>query len=154
MKGQILHLDDTTGEGVITGADGNRYAFAAPDLRGSGQVARAGVAVDFVTEGSRAREVYPDPAAPRPLLGQVGDKNKLVAGVLAILLGSFGLHKFYLGYNGAGLVMLLCSLLGWMLFFIPNGIVGLIALIEGLIYITRSDEEFHQRYEVERRAWF
>ena len=154
MKGQILHLDEATGEGVITGADGRRYAFSAPDLRGSGQVARAGVGVDFEVAGDRAREIYPDPAVPRPVLGQVGDKNKIVAGVLAILLGSLGVHKFYLGYTGAGVVMLACSLLGWMLFFIPNGIVGMIALIEGLIYVTRSDEEFHQRYEIGRRTWF
>lgn len=154
MKGQILHIDEATGEGVITGTDGLRYAFAAPDLRGNGQVARPGVGVDFEVAGGRAREIYPDPAAPRPLLGQVGDKNKIVAGVLAILLGSLGVHKFYLGYTGAGVVMLACSLLGWMLFFIPNGIVGMIALIEGLIYVTRSDEEFHQRYEIGRRTWF
>ena len=154
MKGQILHIDQNTGEGVITGADGRRYAFAAHDLRGSGQVAHAGVGVDFEAAGNFAREVYPDPTAPRAVLGAFGDKNRLVAGVLAIFLGSFGIHKFYLGYNGAGLVMLACSLLGWILFFIPNGIIGLIALIEGVIYLTRSDAEFHERYEVERRAWF
>lgn len=154
MKGRILHLDQTTGEGVISGADGRRYAFAAPDLRGDGQVARAGVAVDFEVAGERAREVYPDPDAPRPALAQFGDKNRMVAALLALFLGGIGLHKFYLGYNGAGLVMLACSLLGWILFFIPTAIVGLIALIEAVIYLTRSDEEFHRRYEVERRPWF
>lgn len=154
MKGQILHIDEGTGEGVITGADGRRYAFAAPDLRGNGQVARPGVGVDFEVEGSRAREVYPDPGAPRPALAQLGEKNRIVAGLLAIFLGGFGVHKFYLGYNGAGMVMLACTLLGWILFFVPTGIVGMIALIEAVIYLTRSDEEFHQRYEIGRRPWF
>ena len=154
MKGQILHIDEGTGEGVITGADGRRYAFAAHDLRGSGQLARAGVRVDFETAGNAAREVYPDPGAPRPALGLAGDKNRIVAGVLALLLGSLGVHKFYLGSNRAGLIMLACSLFGWILLFVPNGIVWLIALIEGVIYLTRSDAEFHERYEVQRRAWF
>lgn len=154
MKGQILHLDQGTGEGVITGADGRRYAFSAPDLRGSGQVARPGVAVDFEAEGGRAREVYPDPDAPRPALAQFGDKNRIVAALLAFFLGGLGIHKFYLGYNGAGMVMLLCSMLGWVLFFVPTGIIGLIALIEAVIYLTRSDAEFHERYEIGRRPWF
>lgn len=156
MKGQILHLDQASGEGIITGADGRRYAFSAPDLRGSGEVARPGVAVDFEVEGdrARAREVYPDPGAPRPALVQFGDKNRIVAALLAFFLGGLGFHKFYLGYNTAGMVMLACSLLGWVLFFIPTGIVGLVALIEAVIYLTRSDEEFHRRYELERRPWF
>lgn len=154
MKGQILHLDQTTGEGVISGADGRRYAFSAADLRGEGQVARPGVAVDFEVAGGRAREVYPDPGAPRPALAQFGQKNRIVAALLAFFLGGFGFHKFYLGYNGAGLVMLACALLGWILFLIPTGIVWLIALIEAVIYLTRSDEAFHLRYEVERHPWF
>lgn len=154
MKGQILHLDQATGEGVITGADGRRYAFAAHDLRGNGEVARPGIAVDFEVEGARAREVYPDPGAPRPALAQFGDKNRIVAALLAFFLGGFGFHKFYLGYNGAGLVMLACALLGWILLFVPTGIVWLIALIEAVIYLTRSDDEFHERYEIGRRPWF
>ena len=54
MKGQILHLDEATGEGVIRGKDGRRYAVAAVDLRGAGEVAHAGVAVDFEPAGDRA----------------------------------------------------------------------------------------------------
>ena len=86
MKGQILHLDEDTGEGVITATDGRRYGFSAPDLRGSGQVARAGVGVDFEVTGDRAREIYPDPAAPRPALARIGEKNRMVAGWMIAII--------------------------------------------------------------------
>jgi len=39
-----------------------------------------------------------------------GAEKKMVAGILGILLGSFGIHKFYLGMQKEGLIMLLVSL--------------------------------------------
>ena len=152
MKGQILHIDAQSGDGVITGADGRRYAFREADLLGSGQIARAGVWVDFQTRGDKAVEVYPDPNSPVPVT--YGEKNKFVAGLLALFLGSFGVHKFYLGFNRAGLIMLGCTLLGWVVFFLPTMIVGVIAFIEAIIYMTRSDEQFHDTYEIRRKEWF
>ena len=52
------------------------------------------------------------PAAP-------GAKSKTTAGVLGILLGSLGIHNFYLGFNGKGTAQLLITLLsfgmlGWV----------------------------------------
>ena len=152
MKGQILHIDAQSGDGVITGADGRRYAFREADLLGNGQVARAGVWVDFQTRGDAAVEIYPDPASPIPAV--YGEKNKFVAGLLALFIGTFGVHKFYLGYNRAGLIMLGCTLLGWILFFLPTMIVGVIAFVEAIIYMTRTDEQFHDTYEVGRKEWF
>jgi TM2 domain-containing membrane protein YozV len=64
-------------------------------------------------------------------------KNKVAAGVLGILLGSFGAHKFYLGKIGQGILYLIFS---W------TGIPGIIGLIEGIIYLTKSDEEFARQY--------
>lgn len=153
MKGQILHIDPQTGDGVITAADGRRYVFAESDLLGTGQIARAGVLVDFQPRGDAATQIYPDPGAPQ-LAVQAGDRNKLVAGLLAIFLGSFGIHKFYLGYNRAGAIMIACTMLGWVLAFVPTMLVGLVALIEGVIYMTRSDAQFHETYEIGRREWF
>lgn len=153
MKGQILHIDDSTGAGVISGADGRRYDFGASDLYGNGQVAVAGVAVDFDIQQDRAVRIFPDPGMPvqaRP----AGEKNKMVAGLLALFLGALGIHKFYIGANGAGLVMLACSLLGWILLFIPNLIIGLIAFIEAIIYMTRTDEQFYRSYELGKKSWF
>lgn len=152
MKGQILHIDPRTGEGVVTGADGRRYGFAAADLLGSGQIARPGVAVDFQPRGERASEIYPDPGGPQP--ARHYGKSRMVAGLLALFFGSVGAHKFYLGYNRAGLIMLAVTALGWLLFFIPSGVVWLIAFVEGVIYLTRSDEQFHDTYELGERDWF
>ncbi|MCF2706209.1 NINE protein [Arcanobacterium haemolyticum] len=98
------------------------------------------------------------PAAPpyQQIPGQygyapTGEKSKVVAGVLAILLGSIGVHKFYLGYHVAGVIMLLATIL--TLGF--GGIVtGPIALIEGIIYLTKTDPEFEQIYVRGNKAWF
>lgn len=72
--------------------------------------------------------------------------KKIVAGILGILLGCWGIHKFYLGYTTAGIIML-------VLFFVC-GISGLIGLIEGILYLTKSDEEFYRTYIADQRPWF
>ena len=77
--------------------------------------------------------------------------NKIPAGICGILLGSFGVHKFILGYTGAGLVMLLVTLLTC---FIASPVMHLIAMIEGIIYLTKSDEEFVRTYVDGRKEWF
>jgi len=64
-------------------------------------------------------------------------KSKVVAGVLAILLGGLGIHKFYLGKLGQGVLYLLFS---W------TGIPSIIGLIEGILYLFKSDEEFNRQY--------
>lgn len=66
-----------------------------------------------------------------------GSKNKVVAALLAFFLGGIGVHKFYLGQMGMGVAYLL---LCW------TGIPALIALIEGILYLTKSDDEFAQLY--------
>ena len=65
-------------------------------------------------------------------------QKKLVAGILGILLGGLGIHKFYLGYTTAGIIQLVLS------FFC--GIGGIIGLIEGIIYLVKSDDEFESVY--------
>lgn len=77
--------------------------------------------------------------------------NKIPAGICGILLGGFGVHKFILGYTGAGLVMLLVSLLSC---FILAPVMHLIGLIEGIIYLCKSDEEFVRVYVDGRKEWF
>jgi TM2 domain-containing membrane protein YozV len=77
--------------------------------------------------------------------------KRVVAGILGILLGPLGIHKFILGYTTEGIVMLLitvitCGIGGW--------IIGIIGLIEGIIYLTKSDEEFIQMYQVQKKGWF
>ena len=63
-------------------------------------------------------------------------KNKVAAGVLALLLGGIGIHKFYTGAWGWGLVyIVLC----W------TAVPALLALVEGIRYLTLSDIDFQQK---------
>jgi TM2 domain-containing membrane protein YozV len=80
-----------------------------------------------------------------------GADKKVVAGVLAILLGALGIHKFYLGYQKAGIIMLLVSVLTCGF---AGAIMGIIGLVEGIIYLTKSDEEFVATYVNGKKEWF
>ena len=64
-------------------------------------------------------------------------KNKVVAGLFALFLGGIGIHKFYLGRIGMGIIYLLFS---WTL--IPL----IIAFFEGIILIAMSDDRFEAKY--------
>ena len=77
--------------------------------------------------------------------------NKIGAGVCGILLGGLGIHKFILGYTGAGLIMLLVSVLTC---FALAPIIHLIGLIEGIIYLCKTDDDFVRTYVDGRREWF
>jgi TM2 domain-containing membrane protein YozV len=74
------------------------------------------------------------------------ENKKVVSGVLAILLGGLGIHKFLLGYTKEGVIQLILGL--------ACGIGAVIGLIEGIIYLTKSDEEFYNTYQVGRKGWF
>ncbi len=76
-----------------------------------------------------------------------GENKKVLAGVLGILFGSLGIHKFVLGYNKEGFIQILIS-------FLTCGAAGIIGFIEGIIYLTKSDEEFYLTYQVGKRPWF
>jgi TM2 domain-containing membrane protein YozV len=76
------------------------------------------------------------------------DNKKLAAGLLAILLGPLAIHKFLLGYTTEGIIWLVISL------FTCGIVTGVLGLIEGIIYLTKSDEEFYQTYQVGRKPWF
>jgi len=77
--------------------------------------------------------------------------RKIIAGVLGILLGSFGVHKFVLGYTTEGLIMLAITLFTCGL---GASVIGVIGLIEGIIYLTKTDAEFEATYVHNKRAWF
>lgn len=80
-----------------------------------------------------------------------GAESKIAAGILGILLGALGIHKFILGYTTEGIIMLLVSVLTCG---IASPIMGLIGLIEGIIYLVKPDEEFVQTYVVNKKGWF
>lgn len=77
--------------------------------------------------------------------------KKIVAGICGILLGAFGVHKFILGYTTAGVIMLLVTLLT---FGFGGLIMSIIGLIEGIMYLIKSDEEFYTTYMVGKKPWF
>lgn len=83
-----------------------------------------------------------------------GEKNKLVAGLLAILLGSLGIHKFYLGYTTAGIIMLVVTLVGSLVFGLGPLVMWVIGVIEGILYLTKSDQDFYNVYVANQKAWF
>jgi TM2 domain-containing membrane protein YozV len=80
-----------------------------------------------------------------------GADKKVIAGVLAILLGSLGIHKFYLGYTKAGIIMLAISVVTCGF---GATVVWIIALIEGITYLTKSDQEFVDTYVTGKKEWF
>ncbi len=83
------------------------------------------------------------------------DNKKILAGVLAIVLGAFGIHKFILGYNKEGIIMLAVTLiLGTLTCGVGAGLPGIVGLIEGIIYLTKSDAEFYATYQLGRKPWF
>lgn len=79
------------------------------------------------------------------------DSKRVVAGVLGIIFGALGIHKFVLGYTKQGLIMLILSVIS---LGILAGLMGLIGLIEGIIYLTKSDEEFVDIYQNNEKGWF
>lgn len=94
---------------------------------------------------------YMPPPPPAAAPAGSSDKNKVVAGVLAILLGSLGIHKFYLGYNKEGLILLLVTVLTMGTLAWVTSVIG---IIEGVIYLTKTDEDFYGTYVAGRKAWF
>jgi len=87
-------------------------------------------------------------------LTEVSNK-KLAAGLLGIFLGAFGIHKFVLGYTTPGVIMLLISLVGGVVTCgVASFVIGVIGLIEGIIYLTKTPEEFQALYIDGRKEWF
>ncbi len=81
--------------------------------------------------------------------------KKLAAGLLGIFLGAFGIHKFLLGYTTAGVIMLVVSVAGGVVTCgIASFVMGVIGLIEGIIYLTKTPEEFKATYIDAKKEWF
>ena len=156
MKGQILDYTIQTNSGVITGEDGSRYSFAGSEWKADTPPTR-GMSVDFENRDGVATGIYKSLNSDS-LAILSGPKNKTTAGLLAIFLGVFGAHKFYLGFTGPALVFILTNTIGWfvtwMLLGLPNIALSIIALIEGIIYLTKTDHDFEQTYVVEKKKWF
>lgn len=95
---------------------------------------------------------------PAPVYGQsagvdwqrLGADKKILAGILGIIVGGFGIHKFILGYQKEGLTMLLVSVLSCGTL---AGVMHVVGIIEGIVYLMKSDEEFVKTYIQGRKGW-
>ncbi|HEX4264623.1 MAG TPA: GYF domain-containing protein [Verrucomicrobiae bacterium] len=86
-----------------------------------------------------------------PTISNPRASNKIPAGVCGIILGALGVHKFILGYTGAGIIMLMVTVVSCGTLY---PIMHLIGLIEGIIYVTKTDDEFVRTYVDGKKAWF
>ena len=101
--------------------------------------------------GAYQANYYGGPPQHQQAWKVAGAEKKLPAGICGILIGGLGIHKFILGYNTEGLIMLLVTLLTCGFGGIVTGVIG---LIEGIIYLTKSDDEFVRTYIHNKKAWF
>lgn len=90
-----------------------------------------------------------------------GAEKKIAAGLCGILIGGLGIHKFVLGYQQEGLIYLGMFAAAFVFAIITCGfgafllaIPGILGLVEGIIYLTKSDEEFVQTYIINKKPWF
>ena len=109
-------------------------------------------AKEFAEEAKETAKEFSDSAKET---FQSTDNKKILAGILGILLGAFGVHKFILGYNKEGIIMLAATLvLGVVTCGMFAWVVGVVGLIEGIIYLTKTDADFYNTYQVGKKPWF
>lgn len=88
-----------------------------------------------------------NPYPQQPVPPQDVNSKKILCGIMGILLGGLGIHRFILGDTTGGLIRIAITV-------VTCGAGSLIGLVEGIIYLTKSDAEFYQTYLVEKKAWF
>ncbi len=181
MNGRILDYSVQTNSGLISGDDGNRYNFVGAEWKDQA-IPHRGMRVDFEAKGSDAGAIYRAVSDSsigwiNDVLGT--EKTRLAAGLLGIFLGWAGVHKFYLGMNrpaklqlsvgGGGFVlsMILANMfmavatfgiyyIGYLMYtvgFTALIAAGILGLVEGIIYLTKSDEDFAQTYLTGKKEW-
>ena len=182
MHGRVLSYSPQDNVGVITAADNNRYPFAGSEWKDPDAPAPyTGAYVDFIIQDGDVSEIYIAIDAP-PANVSRKRKSKVVAGILALIFGGLGIHKFYLGHTTEGIIHLLIFYIGMLplfpifmeliiqedifpqavLFFIVITLpifigtlaISIIAIIEGIIYLIKSDENFNQTYVIGQKKWF
>lgn len=81
--------------------------------------------------------------------------KKIAAGICGIVLGSLGVHKFILGFTKEGIIAILVTIVGGIITCgTAAAAMSIIGIVEGIIYLTKSDEEFYKLYAEQKKAWF
>lgn len=161
---QQAHAD--TGANVNSGASHSAGSYSYPNAAGQqqgyqqqshqAQYAQQAQAHQTQTQQPHsAHQTYQQPPVQPHYAPPVASRDHVAAGLLAIFLGCLGVHKFYLGYNTQGFIMLALGLIGGLLSFgLILGIVWIVAFIEGIIYLVKSQSEFERIYVYGKREWF
>ena len=113
---------------------------------------------EFANEAKSTAREFTE-SAKETFTTNTGENKKVLAGILGIIFGCLGVHKFILGYNKEGIILLSITLVGIVLSCIGVGIFMvwaaiIVGLIEGIIYLTKSDAEFYATYQVGKKPWF
>ena len=87
------------------------------------------------------------PYSQQPGLPADVNSKKILCGIMGILFGGLGIHRFILGDTSGGIIRIVITIL-------TCGIGSIIGLIEGIIYLTKTDEEFIQTYQIGKKGWF
>ncbi len=117
----------------------------APTTPGATKCEYCGAALQSAPAAPAAPAYTQQPAQPQVVFvnnnanqnSNLPVKSRIAAAILAILLGGFGVHEFYLGRGGKGLLMLI---------FCWTGIPAIIGVIEGVIMLTSADHIFAKKY--------
>ena len=87
-----------------------------------------------------------DTTPPPPMQSNV-TSQRVLCGVMGLILGGLGIHRFILGDALGGILRLVISV-------VTCGVGSIIGFIEGIIYLTKSDEEFIRIYQIGKKGWF
>lgn len=116
-----------------------------PPVGAAGTVPPGGYVPPAADPGSPSGYVPPSGGYTAAPYADPTAKSKLVAGLLGILLGGLGIHRFYLGYNNIGIAQLAIYIMGWILLPFTCGIsLALIigahvwGLVDGIMILTGS----------------
>ena len=111
--------------------------------------------LEFASDQDDVRNATPAEVRKMYAAQAVRQRDHIAAGLLAIFLGVFGVHKFYLGYNKPAFIMLAVSVIGSIFTLgLAGAVVWLIAIIEGIMYLSKSQTDFDRTYVLNERDWF
>jgi len=144
MKGSILEFNIISKDGIISDEDGCCHIFNSTQWIDKSRP-WVGNDVSFILDAGRPNKIR---------MTTKGKSKKAGAVLLSFFFGAVGAHKFYLGYKKQGLCMLILFVFGYMLLGLPSMVIAVIAMVEFIIYLCKSDVEFERDYVLENRPWF